>query len=114
VLDHAQRAVATAPDSAYAHVALSRAFVHHRRWEEAEREMRRACELAPRSGVLCGSMQAWLCSALGCAEDELAGARLYANQTAADPGVWNMLSGALIEAARRSRGRRLARSRDRA
>jgi hypothetical protein len=96
----AEAAVAEAPTSAYAHVSLSRALAHHWRWEGARRELARVCELAPRkarvdmgssSVGLCGVMRAKLCAALGCVEDQLQGARLYASQFSADvaaSGFW--------------------------
>jgi TolB-like protein len=96
----AEAAVAEAPTSAYAHVSLSRALVHHWRWEAAERELQRVCELAPRKARvdmgsssigLCGVMRAGLCAALGCVEDQLEGARLYESQFSADvaaSGFW--------------------------
>jgi TolB-like protein/DNA-binding winged helix-turn-helix (wHTH) protein len=96
MLARARAAVSEAPESAYAHVALSRARLHHWRWEDAEREMRRSCELAPRKAHvdmgsssigLCGAIKAQICAALGCIDDQLAGARLFQSQFAADVGA---------------------------
>jgi len=83
MLSLAEQAVASAPDVSYTHGALSRALAHHWRWEEAEREMRRACEITPRDGLVCGAFKAQLCAALGCVEEQLEGARLYAERVAA-------------------------------
>jgi TolB-like protein/DNA-binding winged helix-turn-helix (wHTH) protein len=88
LLEFAKAAVADAPNNAWAHNALSRAFAHYWQWERAEHEMRRACELAPRHGIGCGTILNHVCSALGCVEEALDGARLFREQFPAEAGSW--------------------------
>jgi uncharacterized protein HemY len=80
----AEQAVAEAPDSAEAHSTLSRAFLMHRDWGNAEREMHLACTVEPRgtreSRAMCGTATANVCMVLGCFQDQLEGARLFASQ----------------------------------
>jgi adenylate cyclase len=96
LLRHASAAVALAPDEAHPHASLSRALVHHWRWDEAEREVRRACELAPSDGAHCGSARWNLCAAFGCVAEQIEGATAWAHQEPAEYGAWALLAVALL------------------
>jgi TolB-like protein len=96
MLSHAEAAVALAPDSVWAHAALSRALASHWRWAESEREMKRACALDPLRGEHCGSTRAFLCGALGCVQDSIEGARMFVRAMPAEGMSWDTLAGALM------------------
>jgi adenylate cyclase len=100
ILSHAEQAVALAPESAWAHASLARALTDHWRWDGAERELERACELAPRAADACGGFRWYVCGALGCASDHVEGARMGAD---AMPGYGALrvgLSSALLNTGR--------------
>jgi TolB-like protein/tetratricopeptide (TPR) repeat protein len=94
ILSHAEAAVAATPNSHHAHAALARALLHHWRWSEAEREVRRVCELAP-LGVQCDATRMELCSALGCVAEWVEGAAAWTRKSPAEFGAWANLAVAL-------------------
>jgi TolB-like protein len=96
LLAAAERGVAEAPDAPYARTALARAYMHHWRWSDAEREMRASCDLAPRDPIFCGANIAHVCPALGCVEEQLEAARLYGSKIGAADALGFWMPWALI------------------
>jgi TolB-like protein/DNA-binding winged helix-turn-helix (wHTH) protein len=97
MFSHAEAAVSVAPKLGYAHTALARAHAHQWNWAAAEREMRRACELNPRSGLDCGFAKQHVCAALGCLDDLLDGMQMAERFSPAEPATlgfrspWSLL-----------------------
>jgi tetratricopeptide (TPR) repeat protein len=96
LLAAAEQGVREAPEAPYARTALARAYMHHWRWSEAEREMRAACELAARDPIFCGANIAHVCPALGCVEEQLEAARLYESKIGAADALGFWMPWALI------------------
>jgi TolB-like protein/DNA-binding winged helix-turn-helix (wHTH) protein len=99
LLAHAEAAAELAPDSAWARLSLARAAVHHWQWQRSEQEMRRVCALAPRTAN-CGLAQWHVCSALGCVEEQLEGARIFLRRVPAEWGAWDAVALALLNQGR--------------
>jgi TolB-like protein/DNA-binding winged helix-turn-helix (wHTH) protein len=107
LLQHAEAGVALSPQDPFARMALSRAFAHSWRWSDAEREMRRTCELEPR-GFSCGGIVAQVCAALGCIDEQIEGARWRLRESPAEPGAWFTLAIALVNDGRDEEARAAA------
>jgi TolB-like protein len=97
LLFHAERAAALVPNKPFYRMVLARAYAQHWRWADAEREMARACELAPR-GWTCGSTRAYLCAAFGCVEEQIESARRMCDALPAEGNSWAILANALFVA----------------